>query len=406
MRHETQPPIEATLTAYAEGRRRTLGTPPAMPDPVRSRLHREIERVADAASQAGSPNRPAWWAWCLRPSAWGVAAALAAGVWITWQSLGPKPADVTLVATRPQPPAAPSFAPSPEAASAPSPATAASRAVFDSAAVPVRPPQLTSAEATGPESTAVPPPPAAVRALALEQRNEPGKGIDTGARRETARYGLRSQDALAPAAEARRSDANLAAGMSNVSGPARTVVAGFGNATGQRQLQQRFAQNRLAPITPVLNQFQVEQVGQQLRLVDADGSVYLATLGADTAGVQVQAAPPAVVAGPSAGRANPGQTRARAVAPIAAGGIRDGAPPMQVLTLHATGTNRQLQQQVVFTGNLLVTNLAGVPVVNDSTALGTNVESLSQLFRNASVNGLVTVGGTNQYAVEAVPTVP
>jgi hypothetical protein len=405
MRHETQPPIEATLTAYAEARRRTLGTPPAMPDPVRSRLHREIERVADAASQAGSPNRPAWWTWCLRPSAWGVAAALAGGVWITWQSLGPKPADVTLVAARPQPPAAPSFAPSPEAASAPSPATSASRAVFDSATVPARPAQLTSAEATGPESTAVPPPPAAVRALSLEQRNEPGKGIDTGARRETARYGLRSQDALAPAAEARRVDDSLAAGTLRTSGPAPTMVAGFGDATGQRQLQQRFAQNRLAPITPVLNQFQVEQVGQQLRLVDADGSVYLATLGTETGVAQAQAAQPAPVASPFLGRANR-QARAQAVAPIAAGGARDGAPPMQVLTLNATGTNWQLQQQVVFTGNLFVTNLPGVPVVNDSTTLGTNVESLSQLFRNASVNGLVTVGGTNQYAVEAVPTVP
>lgn len=407
MSNETQPPVEDALKAYAAERRRALGTPPAMPDHVRSRLHREIRRVSTAA--AVGPSRPAWWTWCLRPWAWGLAASLLAGIWITWQVLGPRPGEVRLVAARPEPAPARGGELRPEAAPVASTATAASGAMVDSAAEPGLPAQFTRAQVTktqapvpvAPEVVTLAMPPAGTRVAERGNRTEPveergGTGFATPP--------AVTQEAVSE--PARGADAYSMTRATKAAGPATTVVAGFRDTATLSQLQQRFTQNRPAPMTPVLNSFQIDQVGRQLRLVDADGSVYLATLGTANPGAQSQAGLPVQAASPSVGRAAPSQLRTRAVMPDAADALRNQTPSMQVLTLNAMGTNRQLRQQVVFTGNLLVTNLAGVPVVEESVGLGTNVESLNQLFSNSSVHGLVTVGGTNQYPVEAVPTPP
>jgi hypothetical protein len=199
-------------------------------------------------------------------------------------------------------------------------------------------------------------------------------------------------------------DSLAVAASHSVAAPTPSVVVGFRERAGSDRFQQRFTQSQPAPASPVLNSFQVEQVGRQLRLVDADGSVYPANLEVAIPVVTEPAAPAAPTLGPASRgpglRGVQGPVLKRAGQEVE---VRQEMPPTQVLALNAAGTNQQLQQRVVFAGNLVVTNLAGVPWVSEPTQLTTNWESLNQIFRNASVRGRVTVGGTNQYVVEAVP---
>jgi hypothetical protein len=84
-----------------------------------------------------------------------------------------------------------------------------------------------------------------------------------------------------------------------------------------------------------------------------------------------------------------------------------GAAPQafpQVIAVNALGTNRGLQQRVTLTGNLVVTNLAGAPPLENQAALLTNQAALRFLFSNAHLEGRVTVGPTNNVPMLAVPS--
>ncbi|MCZ7637209.1 MAG: hypothetical protein M5U12_14980 [Verrucomicrobia bacterium] len=83
-----------------------------------------------------------------------------------------------------------------------------------------------------------------------------------------------------------------------------------------------------------------------------------------------------------------------------------GLPVPAVVGVTALGTNRGLQQQVRVTGNLLVTNFVGAPVLEQQAALLTNQAALQFLFSNARFEGQVTVGATNRFALVAAPREP
>jgi hypothetical protein len=87
----------------------------------------------------------------------------------------------------------------------------------------------------------------------------------------------------------------------------------------------------------VLFSFQVEQSGQQLRVIDSDGSVYSG---------YIRAAPRTSPAAPEA--AQPVQVNRSGGRQIAASGA-----PQTNFSFRVTGTNRSLNQAVVFSGDLL-----------------------------------------------------
>jgi hypothetical protein len=97
----------------------------------------------------------------------------------------------------------------------------------------------------------------------------------------------------------------------------------------------------------VLVNFQVQQNGNAIRVVDADGSVYDGSLLPESAIAQIEPAPAATPASPVTA---PEQVeRAKTIA------SRDESQTAQNYFFRVTGTNQTLKQNVVFAGNLLAT---------------------------------------------------
>jgi len=131
-----------------------------------------------------------------------------------------------------------------------------------------------------------------------------------------------------------------------------------GQAFQQVNLQRLRPNFNSPPALPVLNEFTVEQVGDQLQFTDQDGSVYT-------------------------GRPRPA--------------------PSNTVQFQAIGTNRALEQRVVFDGRLVLTNteLAQTPGFQDSALPPANLFNL--WLRNAVVRGQATVGERTRLEIEAAP---
>jgi hypothetical protein len=133
----------------------------------------------------------------------------------------------------------------------------------------------------------------------------------------------------------------------------------------------RLAQDRLSPTEfgrqkaqftsqprGVLTSFDLEQSGQELRIRDGDGSIYTG-----------YAEPLAAVSGPpTAAPRKAVVTRAfkAAGAKVPATGVVAGLPnaASNLYFFKVSGTNQTLNQKVVFTGNIVVSSNASLPVLN------------------------------------------
>jgi hypothetical protein len=168
----------------------------------------------------------------------------------------------------------------------------------------------------------------------------------------------------------------------------------------------------------VLNSFQVEQAGAELRFIDADGSTYSGRL-VDSAGVSAARASEAttLTLGRDARVPSPRRSAARTkpAAPVAA-----TDQPAPAYNFIAQGTNRSLQQLVVFQGNYRVqTNVApttqGAPPQTfyrsaarpDAAARGGQLGGggyggLAQQTP-ALIKGQAIVGGNTTVEVNAIP---
>ncbi len=151
----------------------------------------------------------------------------------------------------------------------------------------------------------------------------------------------------------------------------------------------------------VLNSFRVEQHGSELRLIDADGSIYTGYLQPSTRAYRRRAAS-AQASGTTLQDAG-GTEGARA--PVAPAVPSEG----QAYTFRVTGTNLTLHKKVVFQGSLTtVTNLALSG--NASNTLGGykafgSVPVQPSTPINSSISGKLTVGG-KEIDVNAAPSAP
>lgn len=191
------------------------------------------------------------------------------------------------------------------------------------------------------------------------------------------------------------------------------------------------------PPLPVMNQFSVQQNGPQVVIVDADGSQYTGLITNAPALAQTltgQAAAPSAEMVQRYGLALP------AVQTAAAGGV-SGAEANNVWFFRVSGTNRSLNQSVVFEGNLLnsvpaeleamkaqntqagvgeaTTSLATATAapaqsVNSNTYNFQNSPGISNsyqnfyqnAYQNSQIRGRVTVGGSNQVEINALSAQP
>jgi hypothetical protein len=178
-------------------------------------------------------------------------------------------------------------------------------------------------------------------------------------------------------------------------------------------LQNAF-KNTIAPAqaVPVLVNFQVQQNGNAVRVVDADGSIYDGSLLPKSAIAQNEPAPAATPAPPVAAPAQ--VARAKTIA------SRDESQTAQNYFFRVTGTNQTLKQNVVFAGNLVATANAVTNSQQASSASGnlgvggaggdqsqSALTNQSQLpWSNSRIAGTAVIAGTNQIEINAMPLSP
>ncbi len=213
--------------------------------------------------------------------------------------------------------------------------------------------------------------------------------------------------------ELKLGDLGIAASSGELAAKAPAAAHGFLQA-GASGLQNAF-KNTIAPAqaVPVLVNFQVQQNGSAIRVVDADGSVYDGSLLPGSAIAQIEPAPAATPAPPVTAPLQVEQAKTIA--------SRDESQTAQNYFFRVTGTNRTLQQNVVFAGNLLAianttTNLqqsfGGNGGLDDGRGdvvgqLQSALTHQNQLpWSNSRIAGTAVIAETNHIEINAVPLSP
>ena len=165
-------------------------------------------------------------------------------------------------------------------------------------------------------------------------------------------------------------------------------TARFANNAPAREIR-----NQPAPAVSVLNRFRMELVGNELRVVDADGSTYSGT-------VQLAAAPPAPLASPAPAAVD---RLSSGVAANKSTSTAENSPGCY--TFLVTGTNLTLKQPVVFTGNLVSeTNVPGAAMrLLFDISQSAPAQQSFPLLKNATVNGKAEVGQGTEVEINAAP---
>jgi hypothetical protein len=172
----------------------------------------------------------------------------------------------------------------------------------------------------------------------------------------------------------------------------------------------RSVDDKAVPARPVLAAFRVEQAGRQLRIIDGDGSVYTGSLQIADAARRA----PAVNAPASFGSRAPA-ARGMALKEESAATVDADQPLPQTYSFRVAGTNRSLQQKVVFTGNFLAaTNYASFQMATNNLRLGGSLVG----FRggsgqpdflplvNSRISGKAVVGNGQAVEINALPKSP
>ena len=225
MPSEPKKPIEDLLEASAKARRAQFGSDPKMPNPMRARLHDEIARL----TRRDEPERRAPWLriWWPRLSIGAAAATRVIGAPLIWWRTQQQSGHVTLSLATNQPAVA-RQASRLEVQTLPAPATKSAAGVVAESNTETKPVDLAQA---APENSS------ALRKFA--------------------------EVALAPAAP------------SSLAQDKKTEPTNLKQQFSQTLARQAFRANAKVKLAAnILNTFQIEQEGDQIRVVDADGSTY------------------------------------------------------------------------------------------------------------------------------------
>jgi len=402
---ETERPIEKLLRACANKRRAEAGDLPVLHPATRRLLHGEIARQFPASeAERAAPARPKFWLWPRL--AWGAVAiaivAIAAVLWLPpfanrqpekmlmakneMPARGPLPpsAPAPLLPRGTPAPAAPAslvekemVAPTPPApVNAPAPVLASPLSQAESfdhlerERVAGAKNDLSGAEADA-DAKKVQKDKAAVRRLspvaaesAAASKPAPAASLDQTAKFASA---YQSQNRFLNGASQAVSGAAALAFADGALKPSRV-----GGVTQQFVQMPPVARHRLAladelgPSNPILSSFQVEQSGRDLRIIDNDGSVYTGSVEpASEVNRQRKTAAQNMVASKELRSPQAQASFSATLAPV--------EPGMSVANYYfrVAGTNRTLNQTVVFTGALLpATNALGVAQIAGTASVG------------------------------------
>lgn len=425
---ENERPIEKLLRRYAKRRGEEAGAPPQLHPVNRRLLQDEVARQYPTTSAAtgGRPGALGWrklWPrliWALP-----VLMVLTLGVWTLVQQQKPQPGAAELAKANSRSPV-----PSRENPAARSEAADDAPQVLRAAATPTlaEPPLMLEqdhlmVEHSRPLTTVAPtrgagPPPPAFQTAPLTNRSIAAEPPPVAAPSRS--LGVARTDP-APENYARSSAAQAMpppASLPTALAPARTVPAGdrYGiAASAPATLSQRFVQtpadtaaSRAAEAqavqTQVLASFRVEQNGSQLRVVDSDGSTYIGF-------IELPPIDRSAVTAEKRNEAAAQATGRQFAVTQAAEEAQRGLPLNQTFNFRVTGTNRTLQQPVVFAGNILMpTNVISIqhtsPAAGVAGGQPTQVQQLLPMPANSAISGRVQLGKNPEMQINAVPVSP
>jgi hypothetical protein len=391
MSSEPKKPIEQMLEALAKARRARFGGDPKMPNPMRARLHEEIARTG-APDDENLGSRPSWitmfWPRLTVAAALATLLVLVPAIW--WNQSHPN-ADSGHLAFRDRAAGAAdglNYAASTGQTLANAPAVSATEPTLnlaDNHQIKIEPAVTPSSEA---EELASSTRLAQGRGGVAELSSQATKGFD----KEIASAKIQAAPAAAPPVGANSKDksdtmvwgAPPVAQSSSVGNVATTLQF------SQQSAVQSFRNNaQVKRSANVLNTFQVQQQGDEIRVLDADGSTYTGKIeqSAKTAGLD--------------SRITARRDAARQMRAYAAKAVRQTESAAPQSYFRATGYNVSLQKTVVFEGNY-----AGSPAQQPAKGPSNDSERAQQSRERARIVGTVRVNGEVPVEVDAVAETP
>jgi hypothetical protein len=391
MPSEPKKPIEQMLEALAKARRAEFGDDPKMPNPMRARLHEEIAR-AGATEEENVESRPSWvtrfWPRVTVAAALATLIVLVPAIW--WNRAHPlaEPGDLALRDR------------AAVAADGLNPAVGSQDTVAKAAAMSATKPTVNLADNSQIKIEPAATPASDAEALASSTRVLKGRGATESSGQvtkgfidqEIASAKIQAAPAAAPVA-GRDSKAELD-GMSAAAPPAAQPSSAGSVGTMQQFSQQLAVQSfrnnpQVSPAANVLNTFQVQQEGSEIRVVDADGSTYTGKIEQLANNVELDS--------PITARRDSAKQTRRYAAKAAP--ENESAAPQSYF--RATGFNVSLKKTLVFEGNY-----AAPPAQQPATGTPNDRGRSEQSRDRARIVGTVRVNGEAAVEVDAIAETP
>jgi hypothetical protein len=391
MASDPKKPIEQMLEAQAKARRAQFGDDPKMPNPMRARLHEEIAR-AGAAEDEKVESRGSWltmfWPRVTVAAALATLIVLVPAIW--WNQSRPVAESGDFALRGRTAGAADEL--NPTAASkdtlAKDPAVSATEPTVnlaDNSQIKIEPAATPASEAGALASS--------TRVLkgrgATEFPSEVTKGF-TDKEIAAAKSQATPAAASAAGADSKAKSEAMAGVAPPVAQPSSSGSLGIKQQFSQQSAGQSFRNNaQVSRVANVLNTFQVQQEGSEIRVLDADGSTY-------TGKIEQLAKSTELDARITARRAAAKQARRHDAQ--AAGKTESAVPPSY---FRATGYNVSLKKTLVFEGNY-----AAPPAQQPATATANDRERAEQSRDRARIVGTVRVNGEAPAKVDAIAETP
>ena len=384
MPSEPKKPIEQMLEALAKARRAQFGDDPKMPNPMRARLHEEIAR-AGAAEDEKVESRGSWltmfWPRVTVAAALATLIVLVPAIW--WNRSHPlaESGDVALrdhtagAANRLNRavPAENTLAKAPAAS-----ATEPTVNLADNSQIKMEPAATPASEAEAfASSTGV-----AQGRGATEFPSQGTKG------KEIAAAKIQAAPAAAPAAgaDSKAESDRMVAAAPPVAQPSSAGSLGTKQQFSQQSAVQSFRSNeQVSRAANVLNTFQVEQQGDEIRVLDADGSTYTGKIEQSAKSAELDA------------RINARRDAAKQTRSYAAKTARENESAAPQSYFRATGFNVSLKKTVVFEGNY-----TAPPAQQPAKAMSNDRERAEQHRDRARIVGTARVNGEAPVEVDAI----
>jgi len=396
--------IEELLEGSAKARRAAFGPDPKMPNPMRARLHEEIIR-----RPAPEPSRD-WMGWI---GSWWPRVAIATAVmmvvalplWFQFrQQTIPASSQATDRISQAEAPEARRVAGEPGDVSTKRQITLADSLAKDEKLALAPNPTMPTDQ--GPTPTTAP---ASSSALASNKPSEPVRNEQSGGAESFDRFNAlssigNSKENVPPASpELRPSEKAPQAGLTQNFANATSVTAGgatlggsminngqlntsqlntgqqgaFANQAVQIRLKAKQAVN-------VMNNFAFQQTGNQIRVIDADGSTYTG---------EIASIPSGSTGGGTGGRASQQIYAKRAATQSFQSNQKDAETQNAAFRFRATGSNITLNKVVVFEGSYIV----------NAPQDQQNQKLKAELQAPARIIGVAKVHGEPEIEVDAIP---